>query len=166
MHIFAENKNIYPQIMQNNTKIRQQAILDIIQSGPVSNQEELAQRLKQAGIETTQATLSRDLRALKISKVPGEGYVTTAPRRQSVATDLSSGILRIQFSGQLGVVKTLPGLANAVASLIDHQAVFPVIGTIAGDDTILLIGRVDASQADILDALTPLFPEIKTRVVI
>ena len=90
--------------MQNNTKIRQQAILDIIQSGPVSNQEELAQRLKEAGIETTQATLSRDLRALKISKVPGEGYVTATPRHQSVATDLSSGILRIQFSGQLCVV--------------------------------------------------------------
>lgn len=166
MHIFAENKNIYPQIMQNNTKIRQQAILDIIQSGPVSNQEELAQRLKQAGIETTQATLSRDLRALKISKVPGEGYVTTAPRRQSVATDLSSGILRIQFSGQLGVVKTLPGLANAVASLIDHQAVFPVIGTIAGDDTILLILREGSAPNAVLLALSPLFPEIKNRLVI
>ena len=152
--------------MQNNTKIRQQAILDIIQSGPVSNQEELAQRLKQAGIETTQATLSRDLRALKISKVPGEGYVTTAPRRQSVATDLSSGILRIQFSGQLGVVKTLPGLANAVASLIDHQAVFPVIGTIAGDDTILLILREGSAPDAVLNALTPLFPEIKNRLVI
>ena len=166
MHIFAENKNIYPQIMQNNTKIRQQAILDIIQSGPVSNQEELAQRLMQAGIETTQATLSRDLRALKISKVPGEGYVTTAPRRQSVATDLSSGILRIQFSGQLGVVKTLPGLANAVASLIDHQAVFPVIGTIAGDDTILLILREGSAPNAVLLALSPLFPEIKNRLVI
>jgi len=166
MHIFAENKNIYPQIMQNNTKIRQQAILDIIQSGPVSNQEELAQRLKQAGIETTQATLSRDLRALKISKVPGEGYVTTAPRRQSVATDLSSGILRIQFSGQLGVVKTLPGLANAVASLIDHQAVFPVIGTIAGDDTILLILREGSAPNAVLLALSPLFPEIKNRLVL
>ena len=166
MHIFAENKNIYPHIMQNNTKIRQQAILDIIQSGPVSNQEELAQRLKQAGIETTQATLSRDLRALKISKVPGEGYVTTAPRRQSVATDLSSGILRIQFSGQLGVVKTLPGLANAVASLIDHQAVFPVIGTIAGDDTILLILREGSAPNAVLLALSPLFPEIKNRLVI
>ena len=166
MHIFAENKNIYPQIMQNNTKIRQQAILDIIQSGPVSNQEELAQRLKQAGIETTQATLSRDLRALKISKVPGEGYVTTAPRRQSVATDLSSGILRIQFSGQLGVVKTLPGLANAVASLIDHQAVFPIIGTIAGDDTILLILREGSAPNAVLLALSPLFPEIKNRLVL
>ena len=152
--------------MQNNTKIRQQAILDIIQSGPVSNQEELAQRLKEAGIETTQATLSRDLRALKISKVPGEGYVTATPRHQSVATDLSSGILRIQFSGQLCVVKTLPGLANAVASLIDHQTVFPVIGTIAGDDTILLILREGAAPDAVLNALTPLFPEIKNRLVI
>ena len=166
MHIFAEKKNIYPENMQNNTKIRQQAILDIIQSGPVFNQEELARRLKQAGIDTTQAPLSRDLKALKISKVPGEGYVTSEPRRQSVATNLSSGILRIQFSRQLGVIKTLPGLANAVASLIDHQAVFPVVGTIAGDDTILLILRDGSSQADVLEALTPLFPEIKNRLVI
>ena len=150
--------------MQNNTKIRQQAILDIIQSRPVYSQEELALRLKESGIVSTQATLSRDLKALKISKVPGEGYVTGSPRK-NVSTDLSSGILRIQFSGQLGVMKTLPGLANAVAILIDHQVLFPVIGTIAGDDTILLLLRADATAADVLEALTPLFPEIKNRFV-
>ena len=150
--------------MQNNTKIRQQAILDIIQSQPVYSQEELALRLKESGIVSTQATLSRDLKALKISKVPGEGYVTGSPRK-NVSTDLSSGILRIQFSGQLGVMKTLPGLANAVAILIDHQVPFPVIGTIAGDDTILLILRADAKTGDVLESLTPLFPEIKNRFV-
>ncbi len=151
--------------MQNNTKIRQQAILDIIQSRPVYSQEELALRLKESGIVSTQATLSRDLKALKISKVPGEGYVTGSPRK-NVSTDLSSGILRIQFSGQLGVMKTLPGLANAVAILIDHQVLFPVIGTIAGDDTILLILREGSAPDAVLNALTPLFPEIKNRLVI
>ena len=151
--------------MQNNTKIRQQAILDIIQSQPVYSQEELALRLKESGIVSTQATLSRDLKALKISKVPGEGYVTGSPRK-NVSTDLSSGILRIQFSGQLGVMKTLPGLANAVAILIDHQVLFPVIGTIAGDDTILLILREGSAPNAVLLALSPLFPEIKNRLVI
>ena len=151
--------------MQNNTKIRQQAILDIIQSGPVFSQEELALRLKDAGIPSTQATLSRDLKSLKISKVPGEGYVSPASRK-SMAADLSSGIVKVQFSGQLGVIKTLPGMANAVAILIDHQILFPVIGTIAGDDTILLILRAGATPEETLDALVPLFPEIKSRLVI
>lgn len=151
--------------MQSSTKIRQQAILDIIQSGPVYSQEELARRLREAGISSTQATLSRDLNSLKISKIPGEGYVVPI-KNHLPSTDLSSGVLRIQFSGQMAVLKTRPGMASAVAALIDTQVISPIIGTLAGDDTILLIGRVDATQAEILDALVPFFPEIKTRVII
>ncbi|MBR0287336.1 MAG: ArgR family transcriptional regulator [Bacteroidales bacterium] len=151
--------------MQNTTKIRQQAILEIIQAGPVYSQEELALRLKEAGISSTQATLSRDLNALRISKIPGEGYVVPV-RHRPLTADLSSGVLRIQFSDHLAVLKTRPGLASAVAALIDAQSILPIIGTIAGDDTILLVGRVDATQADILDALTPIIPAIKDRVVI
>jgi transcriptional regulator of arginine metabolism len=151
--------------MQNSTKIRQQAILDIIHAGPVYSQEELASRLREAGISSTQATLSRDLNALKISKIPGEGYVVPVHNRPPT-TDLSSGVLRIQFSGQLAVLKTRPGLASAVAALIDSRSVSPIIGTIAGDDTILLIGRVDSTQEDVLHALTSIFPEIKDRVII
>jgi len=151
--------------MQSSTKIRQQAILDIIQSGPVYSQEELARRLREAGISSTQATLSRDLNSLKISKIPGEGYVVPV-KNHLPSTDLSSGVLRIQFSGQMAVLKTRPGMASAVAALIDTQVISPIIGTLAGDDTILLIGRVDATQAEILDALVPFFPDIKTRVII
>lgn len=151
--------------MQNNTKIRQQAILDVIQAGPVFSQEELALQLKEAGIPSTQATLSRDLKALRISKVPGEGYVIPA-RKGSLPTDLSSGVLRIQFSGNLAVVKTRPGLANAVASLIDQQIIHPVIGTIAGDDTILLILRADSTLKQVLDALSPIFPDIQSRLAL
>ena len=151
--------------MQNTTKTRQLAILEIIQAGPVYSQEELALRLKEAGIPSTQATLSRDLKALKISKVAGEGYKLPSSSR-TVSTDLSSGILRIQFSGQLGVLKTMPGLANAVASLIDHQALFPVIGTIAGDDTILLVLKEGARPEEVLNALSSLFPDIQNRYVL
>ena len=151
--------------MQSSTKIRQQAILDIIQSGPVYSQEELARRLREAGISSTQATLSRDLNSLKISKIPGEGYVVPV-KNHLPSTDLSSGVLRIQFSGQMAVVKTRPGMASAVAALIDTQVISPIIGTLAGDDTILLIGRVDATQAEILDALVPFFPDIKNRIII
>jgi transcriptional regulator of arginine metabolism len=151
--------------MQSSTKIRQQAILDIIQSGPVYSQEELARRLREAGISSTQATLSRDLNSLKISKIPGEGYVVPV-KNHLPSTDLSSGVLRIQFSGQMAVLKTRPGMASAVAALIDTQVISPIIGTLAGDDTILLIGRVDATQAEILDALVPFFPDIKNRIII
>jgi transcriptional regulator of arginine metabolism len=164
MHIFAKNKRETRKNMQNSTKIRQQAILDIIQSGPVYSQDELAVRLREEGISSTQATLSRDLKALRISKVPGEGYVVPA-RGRSLSSDFTSGILRIQFSGNLGVIRTRPGLANAVAVLIDNHMVFPVLGTIAGDDTILLILREGATSEDVLDALTSLFPEIKNRFV-
>jgi transcriptional regulator of arginine metabolism len=83
-----------------------------------------------------------------------------------LSADFSSGILRIQFSGQLGIIRTRPGLANAIAVLIDNHMIFPVIGTIAGDDTILLVTREGASSEDVLDALTPLFPDIKNRLVI
>ncbi len=164
MHIFAKNSDRYPLNMQNNTKIRQQAILDIIQAGPVFSQDELAARLREAGISSTQATLSRDLKALRISKVPGEGYVVPA-RGRSLSVDFTSGILRIQFSANLGVIRTRPGLANAVAVLIDNHMVHSVLGTIAGDDTILLILREEATPEVVLDALTPLFPEIKNRYV-
>ena len=164
MHIFAKNSDRYPLNMQNNTKIRQQAILDIIQAGPVFSQDELAARLREAGISSTQATLSRDLKALRISKVPGEGYVVPA-RGRSLSVDFTSGILRIQFSANLGVIRTRPGLANAVAVLIDNHMVHSVLGTIAGDDTILLILREGSTPEVILDALTPLFPEIKNRYV-
>ena len=164
MHIFAKNSDRYPLNMQNNTKIRQQAILDIIQAGPVFSQDELAARLREAGISSTQATLSRDPKALRISKVPGEGYVVPA-RGRSLSVDFTSGILRIQFSANLGVIRTRPGLANAVAVLIDNHMVHSVLGTIAGDDTILLILQEGSTPEVILDALTPLFPEIKNRYV-
>ena len=150
--------------MQNNTRLRQQAILEIIQSGPVFSQDELALRLRDEGISSTQATLSRDLKALKISKVPGEGYVVPN-RGRTLSPDFSTGLLRIMFSGNLAVIRTRPGLANAVAVLIDSQMVFPVLGTIAGDDTILLILRSGATSQEVLDALTPLFPEIKNRYI-
>ena len=150
--------------MQNNTKIRQRAILDIIQASPVFSQDELAARLREAGISSTQATLSRDLKALRISKVPGEGYVVPS-RGRSLSVDFTSGILRIQFSANLGVIRTRPGLANAVAVLIDNQMIHSILGTIAGDDTILLIIREGSTPENILDALTTLFPEIKNRYV-
>ena len=149
--------------MQSTTS-RRKALLEILEHQNVTNQQQLQQLLLLRGIEATQATLSRDLKALRISKVPGEGYVVPA-RGRSLSVDFTSGILRIQFSANLGVIRTRPGLANAVAVLIDNHVVGPVLGTIAGDDTILLILREGSTPEGVLDALTALFPEIKNRYI-
>ena len=147
-----------------NIQSRHKALIQIISQETIYSQEELQEKLRKQGIITTQATLSRDLKALKISKVPGEGYVVPA-RGRAMSADFSTGILRILFSGNLAVIRTRPGLANAVAIVIDSQLVFPVLGTIAGDDTILLILREGSTVNEVLDALTPVFPEIKNRYV-
>ena len=98
--------------------------------------------------------------------MPGEGYVSRLHSHSTVANNLSSAIVRVQFSGQLGVIKTLPGLASAIASFIDHHEQVPVIGTIAGDDTLLLVLPAGRSAADVMEALIPLFPEIQNRLVL
>ena len=146
------------------TNIRQQTILDILKAGPVYSQDELSQRLQETGIQTTQATHSRDLKALKISKVPGEGYVLPAPHAvQPPAADLPGGVVSIEFSGTLAVIKTQPGFANAIAFLIDHRAVQPVIGTVAGDDTVLAVLRTGVTPGQALEALSTIIPDIKQR---
>ena len=146
--------------MQNNTKIRQQAILEIIQAGPVFSQDELALRLREEGISSTQATLSRDLKALHILKVPGEGY--RLPQSRPVAGN-APHIQSVDFSGQCAVIKTLPGFASAVASFIDHHPCRPVMGTLAGDDTLLLVLREGYSHTQALEALKIALPDIETH---
>ena len=97
---------------------------------------------------------------------PGAGaFPSISLPGRSLSVDFTSGILRIQFSANLGVIRTRPGLANAVAVLIDNHIVGPVLGTIAGDDTILLILREGSTSDGVLDALTSLFPEIKNRYI-
>lgn len=148
-----------------NIQIRQKALLQIIGHEQVFSQEELQQKLSQMGIATTQATLSRDLKALHIIKVPGEGYrlpQTTRP----VQTTVPQGILSIEFSGQNAVIKTQPGFAPAVASYIDHHPSNPILATLAGDDVVLIILRHGYRQADAIDALSVAFPQIKELVVL
>lgn len=158
MHIFAKNSDRYPLNMQNNTKIRQQAILEIIQAGPVFSQDELATRLKEAGIASTQATLSRDLKALQIVKGPTGGY--RLPQQKAVPPSSLQGILSIEFAGQNAVIKTQPGYAAAVAARIDHRPCAAIMGTLAGDDTILLVLRLGFSPEEVLENLKPIIPDI------
>lgn len=148
-----------------NIESRQKAIIEIIGAQQIKSQGELIEQIRLRGIDATQATLSRDLKALQITKIKGEGYSLPTTLRQSNGNNLSSGIKSIEFSGQIGLISTQIGLAPALAYVLDHHPSEPLMGTIAGDDTILLVLREGFSPAQTLDALSAVFPGIKDRVI-
>lgn len=152
---------------------RLEAIREIIGSESVRNQEELLRRLVDKGFSLTQATLSRDIRQLKLAKIhDGNGqYTYTLPSGFPAPTPApeASGpapvavppaYFSIEFSGNLAVVKTRPGYAMGIASDIDAKAPHEILGTIAGDDTILLIPREGITREQIVRALSQFIPEI------
>ncbi len=128
---------------------RQQLILEIIESKPITTQEELAQELRNRGIPTTQATISRDIKELQLVKVPTAGDVyryarpqqqLESPRSQERLRRLfQDAVVDVDFSENIIVVHTLPGAAQGVASAIDQVGWREIIGTVAGDDTIFVI---------------------------
>lgn len=125
------------------------AIMDIISNQNVSTQEDLCELLGQRGYDVTQATVSRDIKELKLIKLPDEdGYhyalpETSGPRisHERLRRNFRDAVISINVSENLVVIKTLPGTANAVASTIDAAENTDVLGTIAGDDTILVVAR-------------------------
>jgi transcriptional regulator of arginine metabolism len=134
------------------------AISHLIETEKIGNQEYLLKRLQAKGFSVTQATLSRDIKQLKIAKVPdgNEDYVYCIPeagyspqpqKRQAPQYP------EIEFSGNLVVVKTRPGYAMGIASDIDAHAPDEILGTIAGDDTILVIPRDGCSRERIAAAI-------------
>ncbi len=157
---------------QINTKLmrpthtRQQAILEIIGQEAVFSQDELLEKLSLRGISATQATLSRDLKALNIQKIPGEGYVCKKPQpvRSSIPTSLAGSIVSIEFSLPLAVIKTPVGFAPALASYLDRHISAPIMGTIAGDDAVFLAIRAGYTQHQTLDVLEHILPGIRARL--
>lgn len=127
---------------------RHAAILDLVRSQRISSQEVLRERLAAKGFEVAQATLSRDIRYLGLIKVPDEegGSVYTVPSHVTDPTPTLSRLLPALYLGADGVdnlliVKTLTGGAQPVAVAIDWEEWSEVVGSVAGDDTILLILR-------------------------
>ncbi len=146
----------------HQTQYRQKTILDLLAGRQVRSQEELQALLEERGISATQATLSRDLKTLRIGKVQGEGYVLPrSATRKPAPADLSAGIISLQFSGNLAIAKTAPGFANAVATVVDGFHTEGILGTIAGDDTVLIVLSEGTSAASTLEGLGKLFPSIK-----
>jgi len=152
-----------------NKRNRLQIISEILRSTLVGSQEELLKILSERQCEVTQATLSRDLNLLKVAKTPLSNgaykyilpsYNKPLPSTGTVNALISHGaVLSMEFSGQLGVVKTKPGYASAIAWDIDNKATDHVLGTIAGDDTILVIPREGVTREDILEMMNITFSE-------
>lgn len=124
-----------------NKAFRQGQILKLIRNKRILTQEDLARELKESqGIDTTQVTLSRDVRELGLLKTP-EGYRQIEPA--AVGTDVASVVGELlqdaRIAQNLLVLKTSPGNANALAVALDNEDWPDVVGTIAGDDTILVV---------------------------
>ena len=134
---------------------RQTAILSIIEQYDVETQEELAGRLKDMGIVVTQATVSRDIKELRLLKVlSGSGgykYATADKAEHGLSERFvrmfRDSVLSINFAGNIVVVKTLAGSANAAAEAIDSMHLPEILGTMAGDNTILVIVQNEAEAA-------------------
>ncbi|MBQ8557065.1 MAG: arginine repressor [Clostridia bacterium] len=129
--------------------VRQVAILDIIEKQDIETQEELADALRQRGIKVTQATVSRDIKELRLLKVltpVGTYKYATADKAENGLTErfirmLAESLLSVASSNTLIVVKTLAGSANVAAEALDSLHWPEVLGSIAGDNTILLVVR-------------------------
>lgn len=156
-------------------KERLDTICDIIRTQLIRNQEELLKQLYTKGFKTTQATLSRDIKQLKVAKTHdgnnnyiyslSENGINIQQGLHKIPNNdaISEKYTNIEFSGNLAVIKTKPGYAMAIASDIDAKAPREILATVAGDDTILLIPREGISRYDIIKALSLYIPEIITN---
>lgn len=150
----------------NQKTQRLSIIRKIIRSEFISSQEELIARLEECGVVVTQSTLSRDLRFMNVAKVPHKerGYIYVLPNTAHsdlvVSTNITDNIVDIAFSGNMCVITTKPGYASAVSVPIDSRGIPEVLGTIAGDNTILLVLREGFDKDALMDVLCELFPSI------
>lgn len=144
----------------------------IITEEVISSQDELLRRLKAKGITCTQATLSRDLRQLGVSRIPdgtgGYKYALAESQVAGPATDLKFAVVQvirdIVDAKNLLVIKTLPGNASNTASVIDSAARYEIAGTIAGDDTILVIPREGINMMQVHTCLEIILPGVHDHI--
>ncbi|MHB1421486.1 MAG: arginine repressor [Bacillota bacterium] len=138
---------------------RQRLIMQIIGRIPIETQEDLASQLRLQGCEATQATVSRDIKELGLIKVPyGENayrYALPAEHRLGnvharLQRLFQDSVTKLDFSENIIMVRALPGTAQAVASCIDNMEFAEIIGTVAGDDTILVIVKPKKAVAKVL----------------
>lgn len=127
-----------------NKTLRQRAILELLKQGPVASQEDLQRALRKRGLRVGQATLSRDIRDLRLAKTAdgysvSQGESASAPALPPVSRLVREFVLELRLAQNLLVIKTSVGSAQPVAAALDEEEWPEAIGTIAGDDTILTI---------------------------
>lgn len=152
---------------------RLEAVKMLISSQELGSQEEVLQALAKEGFNVTQATLSRDMKQLKVAKastlngkyvyvLPNETMYKRVSTPQQVRTMMQEpGFQSINFSGNMGVIKTRPGYASSIAWHIDNNDIPPILGTIAGDDTIFIVIKQGYTDREVIAALGNVVPNIK-----
>ena len=138
-------------------KNRHEKIIEIVEKYDVETQDELIEHLRKTGYEVTQATVSRDIRELKLTKVMGEkgSYRYELPKTSEPLGNfkfshaLAESITSVDYAMHTVVVKTFSGMAQAVAVGIDNLDLQVILGCVAGDDTIIIIARSTEAAADL-----------------
>ncbi len=167
--------NNTPHKMSNRMQ-RLEVLRVILASSSMGSHEDILKELAQNGWNITQATLSRDLSKLHAAKVLGpEGYRYILPEsplyRRTVKPEIvpeylrNTGFLSIDFSGNLAVLHTRPGYAAGLASDIDSHKLHTAVGTVAGDDTILVVMNEAVERQEFIDELSTVIPAIKSIVL-
>lgn len=152
--------------------LRHEKIIEIISKYDVETQEELTEYLRKEGFEVTQATVSRDIKALRLIKTAVEKnknsenkykYSVSTLREDSDSvvgikfkTILGHSIAGIDYAGNLVVMKTYAGMAQASAAAIDSMNINNILGTVAGDDTILIVVRTESEAAEFVEKIEKL----------
>ena len=144
---------------------RQQKILELIEQYDIDTQETLISKLAEVGFSATQTTISRDIKQLKLVKgMTGKGtykYVIPAAKKDAVSPVLNSAltesVVKIEAAENIVVIKTLSGMANAVAVCIDSLVISDIVGSVAGDDTILLVVKTSELALGVESRLTEIF---------
>ncbi len=145
----------------------------IISSQQMGSQDELLSALQNEGFKLTQATLSRDLKQLKVAKAASMSgnYVYVLPnetmyKRVNTPNTIREmmevpGFVSINFSGNIGIIKTRPGYASSIAWNIDNSDIPEILGTIAGDDTIFIVIKEGIKHQQIINTLSDVVPNMK-----
>lgn len=138
---------------------RHAKILELIEKFHIETQEELAEKLKEIGVDVTQATVSRDIKELRLIKVmAADGrykYASIAQTEGTITNKLltvfTESFVSSDYANNIVIVKTLPGMAQAAASAVDMLKWTEIVGTIAGDDTIMIVCRAEKIAEELVN---------------
>jgi transcriptional regulator of arginine metabolism len=167
LYIYTGYVNKYNML---DRSMRLSIIKKLIIERKISSQEQLLLLLKEKDVHVTQATLSRDLKTLKVGKVSdgNHGYYYTLPDQkmnketaEHFLEDIKRGYISLAFSANLAVMHTLPGHANTVAFALDRLDIDEITGTIAGDDTILIILSDGTKREEFTACLENILPDLE-----